>query len=445
MSGDVLIIEADESVAGQIADAVGRRGFSPRVTGDGKDGYDLAQAARPAAIVLCAELPKVSGYSICAKLKKDPALKDVPLIFTSAEASESTFEHHKKLKVRADEYLSKPFAMPQLLELLGRHVPLSADAGDDAPTRDEISISEDIAIEAEPELVDAEPEAGAVGFGPLGGEVRGESEGIATATDSTDVAFDAALEAIAEQPDFEAMPAVEAPPPPPPPPSPPPSVDASLAPTSPPAPANGAPVESRAPSLRTGDLERAAGSSGASQRALLELKKELNAKNRELFELKDQLHAKDRELLELRDRETDLESRIVQVEEEHEALEGRLREAESRRDALEGARAEVEQRVREAEQRAHTLRSELEQATSEREALESARAAAESEAAHSRAELESVRRESEEAKQALETAEARRQQLERRAREAEDAAAKARSALESGLDILRRLETETDA
>lgn len=405
MSGDVLIIEADEDVAGQIADAVGRHGLSPRITNDGKDGYDLAQAARPAAIVLCAELPKVSGYSICAKLKKDPGLKDVPLIFTSAEASESTFEHHKKLKVRADEYLSKPFPVPRLLELLGRHLPLN---GHGEGSFDEVDVSEEISIEDEPELVDESP---------FGGE---------GASASTDLAFDAALDVISEQPSVERPTETPAP-------------AAPEAPSLQAPPTSGSLGEGRAPPLRTADIENAAGSSAASQRALLQLKKELNSKNRELFDLQDRLHAKERELLELRDRETEFEDQIVQSEEKSEALAARLRDAEAARERLEREKSEVEQRAQEAEQRVHTLRSELEQAETERAALESARSTAESQLSELRAELEAVRGDLEVTQREREAAESERDQFRSRAQDAEDAAAKARSALETGLEILRRL------
>ncbi len=77
---------------------------------DGKEGLDKASADRPDAIILCVELPKMSGYSICNKLKKDDQLKSIPLIITSREATHETFEQHKKLKTRAEAYLIKPFA-----------------------------------------------------------------------------------------------------------------------------------------------------------------------------------------------------------------------------------------------------------------------------------------------------------------------------------------------
>src|SRR5688500_8512184 len=99
----VLIIDAEEDFANQLADALREEGIEPVVTGDGKVGLDLARINVPSAIILCVELPRMSGYSICAKLKKDTALKNVPLIITSSEATPETFEHHKKLKTRAEE------------------------------------------------------------------------------------------------------------------------------------------------------------------------------------------------------------------------------------------------------------------------------------------------------------------------------------------------------
>src|ERR1017187_1135361 len=105
----VLLIDAEKEFAEPISQAL--RGFGydcTRVT-DGKEGLDKAAAQHPDAIVLCVELPKMSGYSICNKLKKDESLKHIPLIIPSREATHETFEQHKKLKTRAEAYLIKPF------------------------------------------------------------------------------------------------------------------------------------------------------------------------------------------------------------------------------------------------------------------------------------------------------------------------------------------------
>ncbi|HEU4386064.1 MAG TPA: response regulator [Anaeromyxobacteraceae bacterium] len=114
----VLLIESDAAFAREMSDALESKGFQTSVAAEGKEGLDAARDLRPDAIVLCVELPGMSGYSICNKLKKDGELKRIPLVITSAEATPETFEQHRKLKARADGYLIKPFGGAELLESL---------------------------------------------------------------------------------------------------------------------------------------------------------------------------------------------------------------------------------------------------------------------------------------------------------------------------------------
>ena len=93
MSKKILLIESDAPFAEELASTLEARGLEVRTTGDGREGYDLAKEWGPDAIVLCVELPGMSGYVICQKLKKDDALRSLPLVLTSAEATEETFEH----------------------------------------------------------------------------------------------------------------------------------------------------------------------------------------------------------------------------------------------------------------------------------------------------------------------------------------------------------------
>ena len=127
MPGSVLIIDADEDFAGQLKATLEARGAEVQTTGDGRAGLDMARLNIPSAIVVCVELPRMSGYSICAKIKKDPTLGAVALVITSAEATQETFEHHKKLKNRAEEYLRKPFEPSMLADVLGQYIGLGLD------------------------------------------------------------------------------------------------------------------------------------------------------------------------------------------------------------------------------------------------------------------------------------------------------------------------------
>ncbi len=149
MSKKILLIENDSAFAEEVSHALEAAGFEARVTGDGKEGLDLARDFAPDAIVLCVELPGMSGYLICQKLKKDEALKVLPLVLTSAEATEETFEKHKTLKARADEYLLKPYEPAALVEKLGALVGLPEGAGGDQEREEEVvSLEEETGLEA---------------------------------------------------------------------------------------------------------------------------------------------------------------------------------------------------------------------------------------------------------------------------------------------------------
>lgn len=123
---EILLIDAEQPFAGQMVDVLSAKGFSVKQLEDGKEGLEYARDHRPALIVLCVELPKMSGYSICNKLKKDGDLKGIPLIITSKEATPETFAQHKKLKTRAEDYLIKPFDDGALLEKIGGLIEMPA-------------------------------------------------------------------------------------------------------------------------------------------------------------------------------------------------------------------------------------------------------------------------------------------------------------------------------
>ena len=72
---------------------------------------EWGRSNKPAVIVLSVE-PRKVGYAICNKLRRSPSLREVPLLLISVEETLATFEQHKKLKSRADEYLLKPLDEP---------------------------------------------------------------------------------------------------------------------------------------------------------------------------------------------------------------------------------------------------------------------------------------------------------------------------------------------
>jgi DNA-binding response OmpR family regulator len=111
----ILVFESEQEFAQSIVSMFSDFDVDLKIIPDGK-ASDVDKDDPPDLILLCVELPNQSGYSICQKLKKDKDLKSIPLVIMSSEATEDTFESHKKLKTRADDYLIKPFGAEQLLE-----------------------------------------------------------------------------------------------------------------------------------------------------------------------------------------------------------------------------------------------------------------------------------------------------------------------------------------
>ncbi len=136
---NVLIIDSEPSVAQALKDALSARGVDSHITADGTDGLEYVRSNKPDLIILCVELTRGSGYSVCNKLKKDAGMAAIPLILTSSQATEETFEQHKKLRTRAEAYVKKPFSLDAMMGTVGQYVELGAVA----PGHQEVEVSID--------------------------------------------------------------------------------------------------------------------------------------------------------------------------------------------------------------------------------------------------------------------------------------------------------------
>jgi CheY-like chemotaxis protein len=116
VSKRILLIDSDEAFAQGLSSAINARGFVATMATNSEQGMSLAKQQNPDLIVVCVEAQPTNGYMLCTRLKKDEALKGIPVILTSAHATADSFEKHKKLKTRAEEYLIKPFEPRAMLE-----------------------------------------------------------------------------------------------------------------------------------------------------------------------------------------------------------------------------------------------------------------------------------------------------------------------------------------
>src|SRR5215207_3705431 len=110
----LLCVEPDEGAVEQIRSVLEPYGFAVQSIPNGEAAVDWARHHEPSLIIVSVE-PRKVGYAVCNKLKRSNELQRIPLILTSAEETPQTFDQHKKLKSRADEYLLKPFSADELL------------------------------------------------------------------------------------------------------------------------------------------------------------------------------------------------------------------------------------------------------------------------------------------------------------------------------------------
>ena len=81
---------------------------------NGEEGYELTKREKPDLVMMDVRMPKLTGYEACKRIKADPELAHIPVIFLSAKGQES--EISSGLEAGAEEYLLKPFAPDQLTE-----------------------------------------------------------------------------------------------------------------------------------------------------------------------------------------------------------------------------------------------------------------------------------------------------------------------------------------
>jgi DNA-binding response OmpR family regulator len=151
----VLIVEDDEAISESLDYHLSRAGFRTLSAGDGARGLRLFRSQRPDLVVLDLMLPQIDGWRFTEELRRED--EDVPIIVCSARTSE--FDRVNGLEVGADDYLTKPFSMRELVARVQAHLRRASRARErEASTQ----------IEAGPLVIDPEQVQAFVGGRSVG-------------------------------------------------------------------------------------------------------------------------------------------------------------------------------------------------------------------------------------------------------------------------------------
>lgn len=106
----ILIIEDEAKLAETLAYNIREEGHNSLVALDGMTGLDMARRERPDLVILDLMLPKMDGLEVCRLIRRD---LDVPIIMLTAKSRE--LDKVVGLEMGADDYVTKPFSMVEML------------------------------------------------------------------------------------------------------------------------------------------------------------------------------------------------------------------------------------------------------------------------------------------------------------------------------------------
>src|SRR5258708_5830259 len=125
----ILVIDDSELITNLLKESLVPQGFEVRCAGDANKGYEADIEFQPELILLDVQLPDVQGFDLIRIIKNREELKHIPIIMVTG-THHQTDHKVKALQAGADDYVLKPFEMPELIEriraVLRRSAPSAA-------------------------------------------------------------------------------------------------------------------------------------------------------------------------------------------------------------------------------------------------------------------------------------------------------------------------------
>ncbi len=110
MPESILVVEDEPALRDTLSYNLKKDGFAVEAVGDGRSALDSARRLKPDLIVLDLMLPEIDGFEVCRILRKEMT---TPILMLTARDDE--IDRVVGLEVGADDYLTKPFSMRELM------------------------------------------------------------------------------------------------------------------------------------------------------------------------------------------------------------------------------------------------------------------------------------------------------------------------------------------
>ncbi|HEY3499339.1 MAG TPA: sigma-54 dependent transcriptional regulator [Polyangiaceae bacterium] len=114
MKNSILVIEDDPLIRNNVVELFTEEGFCVAAAENGADGVALAKGRRPDVIVCDIMLPGLDGHGVLRAVREHPPTSSLPFIFLTAKAERADIR--AGMNLGADDYITKPFTLPELLD-----------------------------------------------------------------------------------------------------------------------------------------------------------------------------------------------------------------------------------------------------------------------------------------------------------------------------------------
>ena len=129
--GNILVVEDDKNIRTGLLDALESEGYSPVGASNGKQGLALFAQQKFDLVLLDVMMPEISGYDVCRELRKRGAM--IPILFLTAKGEE--IDKVVGLELGADDYITKPFGVRELLARVAAALRRSRNGSKPAETK----------------------------------------------------------------------------------------------------------------------------------------------------------------------------------------------------------------------------------------------------------------------------------------------------------------------
>ncbi len=116
-SARILLVEDEESLADSVRYHLEREGFAVAVATDGRRALERFRNEPPSLVILDLMLPEISGLDVCRQIR---LISNVPIIMVTAKDAEA--DKVSGLEIGADDYVTKPFSVRELISRVRAHL-----------------------------------------------------------------------------------------------------------------------------------------------------------------------------------------------------------------------------------------------------------------------------------------------------------------------------------